>query len=154
MAQALGLGSRAAFLGSQVRVAPYIATFDVAVLSSCDHEGCSNFLLEAMGLGRPVVATSVGGNSELVAAGETGLLVPPANPQALAEAIICLLQDAPLARRLAEAGRQRFRSDFSLDKMVGSYEELYRALWERKRAGSLPAYVRPSPTSRPGVRDP
>ena len=96
----LGLDDSVIFAGHQLRVAPYIGAMDVAVLSSSDHEGCSNFLLEAMGLGRPIVATDVGGNRELFTAGDAGLLVPPQDPLMLAHAILDVLQDTEAAERM------------------------------------------------------
>jgi len=132
VAAQLGLADSVVFAGHQLRVAPFIGSFDVAVLSSCDYEGCSNYVLEAMGLGRPVVATDIGGNRELVRHGETGLLVPPGDPGALAAAVLTLLGDRALASRLAEAARTRFRAGFSVPTMVRQYEELYEELLVRK----------------------
>ena len=88
----------------------------------------SNSLLEAMAAGRPVVATSVGGNPEVVRHGETGFLVPPGNPEAMSDAIGRLLSDRALAQRLGEAGRIRAESAFTLEAMVGRLEALYERL--------------------------
>ena len=128
----LGLADSVLFAGHQMRVAPFIGSFDVAVLSSCDYEGCSNYLLEAMGLGRPVVATDIGGNRELVRHGETGLLVRPRDPAALASAVLTLLDDRALASRLADAAHTRFQAGFSVPNMVRQYEQLYEELLRRK----------------------
>jgi len=87
--------------------------------------------MEYMDSGKPVVATRVGGVPDIVSDGETGLLVDPQNPQALADAIAGLLRDRKLAERLGEAGRRRARSEFSIEaaaEAVGAlYEELYAA---------------------------
>ncbi len=131
LARQLGLGERVAFVGQRPRVAPYLAAMDVAVLSSCDHEGCSNFLLEAMALRRPIVATDVGGNRELFQDGQPGLLVPPGEPAALARAVLTLLGDAALRERCANAGQELYRRRFSLDSMVAAYDALYQELWRR-----------------------
>ena len=131
----LGLADSVLFAGHQMRVAPFIGSFDVAVLSSCDYEGCSNYLLEAMGLGRPVVATDIGGNRELVRHGETGLLVPPRDPAALAAAVLTLLHDRALASRLTDAARECFRVGFSVPTMVRQYEQLYEELLQKKGVG-------------------
>jgi glycosyltransferase involved in cell wall biosynthesis len=139
----LGLADSVVFAGHQMRVAPFIGSFDVAVLSSCDYEGCSNYLLEAMGLGRPVVATDIGGNRELVRHGETGLLVPPRDPAALAAAVLTLLDDCALASRLADAARTRFQAGFSVPTMVRHYEQLYEELLQKK--GVRLPLARPSP---------
>ena len=128
----LGLADSALFAGHQMRVAPLIGSFDVAVLSSCDYEGCSNYLLEAMGIGRPVVATDIGGNRELVRRGETGLLVPPRDPAALAAAVLTLLDDRALVSRLTDAARARFLAGFSVPIMVRQYEQLYEELLQKK----------------------
>jgi glycosyltransferase involved in cell wall biosynthesis len=128
----LGLDSCVSFVGQQLRVAPYIAAFDVAVLSSCDHEGCSNFLLEAMALGRPLVATDVGGNAELFTAGRAGFLVPPKEPVAMAVAIRDVLQDTESAARMSNESLNAFRERFTLGGMVRAYEELYQELWAQK----------------------
>jgi glycosyltransferase involved in cell wall biosynthesis len=128
----LGLADSVLFAGHQMRVAPFIGSFDVAVLSSCDYEGCSNYLLEAMGLGRPVVATDIGGNRELVHHGETGLLVPPRDPAALAAAVLTLLDDRAMVSRLTDAARARFLTGFSVPTMVRQYEQLYEELLQKK----------------------
>jgi len=95
-------------------------------------EGQSLALLEAMSAQRPIVATNVGGNPILLANGECGILVPPRNPQALAEAILELLIDREKALRLACNARQRFLSEFTTDTMGKRYIELYeKALSER-----------------------
>ena len=101
-------------------------------------EGFGLVLLEAMAAGRPIVASRVATIPEVVLDGETGILVPPGDPMALA--------DAPgrtgatiraRARQLGEAGRQRLREHFSIEKMVGDTELLYRELMdERAGAGS------------------
>lgn len=128
----LGLDSCVSFAGQQLRVAPYIAAFDVAVLSSCDHEGCSNFLLEAMALGRPLVATDVGGNAELFTAGRAGFLVPPKEPGAMAAAVLDVLQNTETASRMSRESLDAFSGRFTLGGMVRAYEDLYLELWQRK----------------------
>jgi glycosyltransferase involved in cell wall biosynthesis len=130
-AAALGLQARVLFTGNRPRVAPLLSLFSVAVLSSRDHEGCSNFILEAMGMAKPVVATSIGGNPELVRHGVTGFLTPAGDAAAMAQQIVRLLSDQPAAERMGRAGRQRFEESFSLQRMVGAYEDLYDELWLR-----------------------
>jgi len=83
------------------------------------------------------VATDIGGNRELVRHGETGLLVPPRDPGALAAAVLALLDDRSLASRLTDAAQQRFRAGFSVPTMVRQYEQLYEELLQRKGV-SLP----------------
>lgn len=126
--ESLDLSGSVIFAGHQLRVAPYIAAMDVAVLSSCDHEGCSNFILEAMGLGRPIVATDVGGNRELVN-GDAGTIVPVGNPVKLAKAILDVMFDPEAADRMRTRGPEIFRERFSLQTMVTAYEQLYGETW-------------------------
>ncbi len=135
-AASIGLGEITIFAGHQMEVATYIGAMDVAVLSSCDHEGCSNFLLEAMGLGRPLVATNIGGSGELVTNGETGFLVPPANPIGLADAVLRVIRDPAAAEAMSARGRQVFRERFTLEAMIAAYQSLYAEAWagyEHKR---------------------
>lgn len=132
MAKKLKLTEQVIFLGAHQDVGNYLSLFDVSVLSSVDHEGCSNSILEAMALGKPVVATDVGGNRELVIPGENGLLVPPGEPVALAQAILSLLDDPERARQMGEKGRARVLSQFNQEQMVAYYQELWLELLGRK----------------------
>lgn len=88
-------------------------------------EGISNTILEAMACALPVVATAVGGNADLVADGETGLIVPPADPAALAQAIVQLASTPERARAMGQAGRRRVLERFSLQAMVRGYQTIY-----------------------------
>jgi glycosyltransferase involved in cell wall biosynthesis len=97
---------------------------DLFILSS-HSEGCSISLLEAMASGKPVIATRVGGNPELVLEGKTGFLVPPAEPEKLAEKIIFLLKNEDLRLKMGDEGRKRAKEKFSLEVMIKNYEELY-----------------------------
>jgi glycosyltransferase involved in cell wall biosynthesis len=125
LSRKLGLDSEMVFLGEQQDVGTYLSAFDIAVLTS-DTEGCSNSLLEAMALGIPVIATNVGGNREVVRDGESGLLVPSGNAEALAKAIITLLENPKLAKSMGEQARQRAITEFSLERMVNQYQSLYQ----------------------------
>jgi glycosyltransferase involved in cell wall biosynthesis len=131
LSQELGLASKVVFFGEQREVGPYLAACDVAVLTS-ETEGCSNSVLEAMAVGKPVVATNVGGNRELIDEGETGFLVPPGDQEALAEAIIRLLRKPILARAMGQRARERTIRRFSLESMVNQYESLYEAALKRR----------------------
>ncbi len=90
-------------------------------------EGISNTILEAMSSALPVIATHVGGNSELIEADMTGKLVPAGDPRALAEGILGYFANPALARRHGRAGRHRVERSFSLERMVDSYHSLYLA---------------------------
>jgi len=92
---------------------------------SSQAEGVSLTLLEAMARGLPVVTTRVGGNPEVVLDGQTGVLVPPRDPPAMAKAIIGLLGDMSGCQQLGRAGRQRVEKHFTSRRMVAAYEKLY-----------------------------
>jgi glycosyltransferase involved in cell wall biosynthesis len=123
-AATLGLNGRLRFLGAVPDAAALLPSLDVFVLPSI-WEGMSNALLEAMAAGKPVIATSVGGNPELITHEKTGLLVPPGDVEALAAAILRLVREPALARSMAEAARQRMASEFTLERMVRRLEQLY-----------------------------
>jgi sugar transferase (PEP-CTERM/EpsH1 system associated) len=121
---ALGLEGRVRLLGERNDVPQVLAAFDVFVLCSVG-EGISNTILEAMATGLPVIATRVGGNPELVVDEVTGLLVEPRQPDRLAAAMRRYLEDPELMARHGRAARERATSQFSLDRMVGAYADLY-----------------------------
>ena len=123
-AERLGLTSRVRFTGPRADVPAVLDALDVFVLPSWT-EGMPITVLEAMAHGKPVVATAVGGTPELVADGETGVLVPPRDPERLAAAIRELLDDPEKARRLGEAGRERVASNFSEEAMTRRVLEVY-----------------------------
>lgn len=104
-----------------------LAAAEVFVLPS-RQEGLGSILLDAMSAGVPVVATSTGGIPEIVRDGDTGLLVPPASPAALAKAVIRLLKDPALAGRIAAAGRTFVREQGGADRMVEETLAVYRSL--------------------------
>jgi len=130
LARDKGLAARVRFLGYRDDASRLLAACDVFVLPSL-FEGLPVSVLEAMAAGKPVVATAIPGTDEAVLHGRTGLLVPPADPLALADAIKAILSDPTLSRRLGEAGRERVQQHFSAARMVervmGVYEELLAA---------------------------
>jgi glycosyltransferase involved in cell wall biosynthesis len=89
-------------------------------------EGLSLALVEALGAGLPTVATAVGGNPEVICEGRTGLLVPPNEPPALADALEALLRDRPSARELGAAASRDVRARFSIEQHVAEIAGLYR----------------------------
>jgi glycosyltransferase involved in cell wall biosynthesis len=99
--------------------------FDIFVMSSVT-EGLGTSLLDAMAAGKPVVATAAGGIPEVVVDGETGLLVPPRDHDALAGAIVTLLKDAGVRRRLGDAGLRRAQQKFSAERMVQETLRVYQ----------------------------
>ncbi|HHM06041.1 MAG TPA: glycosyltransferase [Gammaproteobacteria bacterium] len=126
-ARALQLAGRVHFLGGRDDVPALLALMDVFVL--CSHsEGLSLTLIEAAAAARPIVATAVGGNGEVVQDGVNGRLVPPNDPAALAGALMDLLRDPAGAQAMGQAGRAVYAREFTLDTMVRRYEALYAAL--------------------------
>ena len=105
------------FLGERKDVEAFVQQMDIGVLCTFT-EGISNSVMEYMAAGKPVVVTNGGGSSELVVNGETGFLVPPSNPRAVAEKLEVLLADAEKARKMGIAGRRRLESQFSLEQLV------------------------------------
>jgi glycosyltransferase involved in cell wall biosynthesis len=123
----LGLDSQVTFTGRLHDVASVIPLFDIFVLSS-RREGFANVILEAMALGKPVVATDVGGNAEAVVHGETGYIVPPESPVALCQALLSLIRNQEAARRMGTAGRKRAQHLYETSKMVEATAEVYENL--------------------------
>ena len=133
-ASSLGVAERVVFTGRREDVSALTADLTVAVLPSVrEAQGIS--ILEAMARRVPVVASAVGGIPEVVTSGVDGLLVPPADPAALAEAVLRLLRDEALRRRIGEAGYATVRDRFSIDAQVRRIEAVYNE--ELTRAGVL-----------------
>jgi glycosyltransferase involved in cell wall biosynthesis len=133
-ASALGLAKRVDFLGYRSDTADLLAACDLFVLPSL-YEGLPLSVLEAMAAGKPVIATAIGGTDEAITPGQTGLLVPPADPAALGGAIRELLAQPALAQRLALAGRARVQDQFSAGRMVAEVTQVYRDLLSRHAPG-------------------
>lgn len=124
--------------GDRSDVPAILGALDCFVLPSLA-EGISNGILEAMASGLPVVATAVGGNPELVQEGRTGLLVPPADLQALASALLSLATDPERAAGMGDAGRRRAVDTFSLPAMVDAYRSMYDRLLASSRGQTVSA---------------
>jgi glycosyltransferase involved in cell wall biosynthesis len=132
----LGIGEKVRFLGLRDDIHQLLAASDLSVLSSHE-EGFSNVILESMAAGLPIVATNVGGNSEAVVNGVTGWLVPPKNPDAMAEKIVDLLHDPQKARSWGKQGRKRVNKKFTIERTVQEHIKLYA----RHRLGSMDTKV-------------
>lgn len=132
-ANALGVEELVVFTGFRPDIDRLYSMMDISVLTSLS-EGLSITILESMAHGIPVVATSVGGNPEVVQDGETGLLVPPADPAAFAEAVIRLLEDRDLRLRQGTAAQARATTRFSLREAANNYRHLYEELRETAAA--------------------
>ncbi|HUR39423.1 MAG TPA: glycosyltransferase family 4 protein, partial [Planctomycetota bacterium] len=127
------LENRGALLAGPRRDIPDIlAASDIVALPSRFGEGCPNALLEAMAAGKPVVAARTGGIPEVVVDGETGLLVPRENLDALRAALLRLAGDPALRARMGAAGRERVEREFSAERVVKDYEALYSELTESR----------------------
>jgi glycosyltransferase involved in cell wall biosynthesis len=100
---------------------------DIFVQSS-RWEAMSVVLLEAMAAGKPIVTTAVGENAHVVENGISGFVVPPQQPRALAETLGKLLKDASLRTSFSAAARKRFEQHFTVERMIGEHEKLYREL--------------------------
>ncbi|HVH45292.1 MAG TPA: glycosyltransferase, partial [Labilithrix sp.] len=144
------LGPRVRFVGYRADVPALIASFDTYVLPSL-WEGLPLGLLEALAQGTTIVATTVGGNPEIVEHSVNGFLVPPADSVALAEHILRVHRDPELRGRICALNRAKFAASFSLEAMIRSYvwlfEEQMTARRERARQPIAPAIVR---SARPG----
>jgi glycosyltransferase involved in cell wall biosynthesis len=123
----LALEQNFLFLGRRTDIPKILACCDIAVLPS-RAEGLPNAVLEYMAAGLPTVASRVGGNGELIEDGVTGLLVPPEDSAALSDALLALLRDPELARRMAQSGQQFTIRNFSFERLVREVDELYSEL--------------------------
>jgi len=123
----LGIRERVVFTGFRQDVFNIMRIFDLFVLSSL-YEGLPLALLEAMSMGKPAVAPQVGGIQEIIKDGMNGFMVPPRNPEALAEKIIQILQDHALYSKMSQNAYQVVRKQFSIQEMVRSIEHTYSTL--------------------------
>jgi glycosyltransferase involved in cell wall biosynthesis len=130
---AAGLSERVILAGYRTDIPDVLAAIDVLANCPRAREGLSVAILEALAAGRPVVATRVGGIPEIVRDGETGLLVPPEDPAALAQAVVRMLSDPALASRLGSNGARLVREHFTLDSMVEGNERVYREILSERR---------------------
>jgi glycosyltransferase involved in cell wall biosynthesis len=124
LARQLGIAQNVLFTGFRNDVSRLMSAMDILVLPS-KNEGFGYVLTEAMNLGKPVVATRISSIPEVVREGETGLLVPPGDVDALAEALLELARHPARARQMGLAGRRRVRERFSMEKMLDDLEELF-----------------------------
>jgi len=130
----LGVEEAVRFLGFRTDIARILSVSDVVVLPSVA-EAFGLVLAEAMAMEKAVVATRVGGIPEIIQDGVTGVLVPPASPEALADAILALLRDPVRRAQLGRAGRRRVEEAFRFERMMEGYEAVYETLLEKVRLG-------------------
>lgn len=131
LAQELDVAGRVIFTGYRDDAAGLMADFDLLAVPSL-WEGFGLVLLEAMNAARPVVASRVSAIPEIVSDGETGLLVPPGDAEALASALRRLLDDPALAAEMGRRGRERLHTRFGVERMVDETERVYLDLLERR----------------------
>lgn len=122
---AVGLTDRIHLLGFRADVPEVLASLTALVLPSTAHEGVPQIILQAQAMGRPVIGTQVGGIPEVIREGDTGWLVPPKNPAALAVAIARVLQNPEAAQAVGQRALERIRTHHSLDVMGEYLEGLY-----------------------------
>ena len=135
----LDLGGSVKLFGHRRDPLACLAAADVVVNPS-ETEGSPNVVLEAMSIGRPIVATSVGGVPEILADDANGVLVPPGSPARLAEGIARVLADSDLAQRLGRAARTTAIEGHSFDAMTERYEAIYDRVWSGARGAVGAAY--------------
>lgn len=134
----LGLTDRVVFLGYRDDVPDLLASCDVFVLPSL-FEGLPLSILEAMAAGKPIIATEVGGTPEAIAQGQTGILVPPKDPDALAASLRTVLSNQDLAERLGKAARTSARKHFSAVTMVQNMTRIYEEILDSTGGSKCPA---------------
>jgi glycosyltransferase involved in cell wall biosynthesis len=131
LARVLEVDRTVEFLGYRDDVPTLLAESDVFAFPS-HTEASPNGVIEAMAAGLPVVASATGGITELIDSGRNGVLVPPGNADALAAAIVGLLNDAGRAERLGAEARETIRRRYSFERMVDAFEQLYEQELMRK----------------------
>lgn len=134
-AESLGLTDVVTFAGWREDIGQLLQLMDIYVMSSL-WEAMPLALLEAMAAGRPIVATDVADNAIVLRDGESGLIVPPGDPESLAEAVSQLLGNAALATRMGSNAELRLRDKYSVDRMVCSYGNIYHELAATRRHAS------------------
>lgn len=126
LAEAKGVKSSVEFLGHREDVASLLAAADIFVLPSRS-EAFPNGAIEAMAAGLPVVASAVGGLLDLITSGRTGILVNPADPEALSGAIKSLVEDPSAAHAIGVEARREVAARYSFERMIASFEDLYES---------------------------
>jgi len=116
------------FVGDETNIMDFMALLDVLILPSIEYEDFPNVILEAMGVGKPVIASRLAGTPEQVVDGETGILVSPRDVDQLAAAIATLSLDKDLRLQMGQAGLKRFHKHFAVELAVKNYMSLYQSL--------------------------
>ncbi len=127
----LGLSDHFVMLGFRRDIQQLLGIFDLFILPSLS-EGLPNAVLEAMACSKPVVATAVNGVVEVVEDGKTGFLVPPANSDRMAAAVLKILKSTENMKNMGKYGRERVVRHFSIEQQIRKFEELYYSLYVEK----------------------
>jgi len=125
----LNVRSRIIFAGFRSDLKEILSAMNLLVIPSL-LEGFPMVTLEGMAMAKPIVATKIDGINEQITSGESGILVPPRNPIALAEAILKLIHDKELSKRLGRSARNKVEKEFSVEKMIAETEKVYLSLLE------------------------
>jgi L-malate glycosyltransferase len=145
----LGVADRVVFTGPVADPADILRAADAFVLPSVA-EGMSNSLLEAMATALPCLASAIGGNTDLIDDGRTGLLVPPGDRPSWSSALLRVLSDPALSSALGASARRRVEAEFALPVVVDRYESLYRRLLAEPSRPAMEQPASPAPLSPPG----
>lgn len=121
-----GMEDNVIFTGYVKRVNEYIALMDIVCLTPKSNEGMSNVIIEEMALNKPVIATDVGGNAELVLDGKTGFIIQPKDTKSLEKYLLKLYQDEALRMKMGAAAKERIENEFRLEHMINKTEAFYR----------------------------
>ncbi len=132
-AKALGIQRHVIFLGFRSDVNRILAALDIFVLPSTEGEGVPQAITQAMAMGLPVVATSIGGIPEVVQHDVTGLLVPANDVSMLTKSLLRLIEDDSLRTRLGQKGRELIVGSYSLESMIDKIEDMYGSLWKKEQ---------------------
>ena len=125
MVEELGIENQVVFTGEMADPRPAYKAMDILAMTSVQPEPFGGVVSEAMSLGLPVIATNIGGSLDQVVDGVTGFLVPPANPEALAEAIETLMKNPELRQQMGAAAVERLHKNFSLAEMTKKIERIF-----------------------------
>lgn len=133
LAREYGLNAVVSFVGVECNVVNFMQALDVLVLPSIDNEDFPNVILEAMALGKPVIASRIAGTPEQIEDGVSGILVPPGDAEALSRAMESVVGSLQLSRQFGDNGRRRFENCFSAEVAVRRYLQLYRGMIKEER---------------------
>jgi glycosyltransferase involved in cell wall biosynthesis len=126
LANQLGLADRVVFTGELANPRPAYAAMDIFILPSAQPEPFGGVVMEAMSLGLPIIGTHIGGTPDQIAEGETGFLIPPSDPKALAQALNRLIENPRLRESMGQAARTRIEAHFPISETIRKIETLYR----------------------------